>query len=682
MELLERQKYLDELLKLSGEVSSGTGKTVIVSGESGIGKTSLIKHFINILEPDIEILWGGCDDLFTPRPLGPLYDIAFQLKSDLIKKLEREDNRVSIFAEFLNYLQKRSELKIIVIEDIHWADEATLDFIKFLSRRISRTKTILILSYRDDEVSRDNYLRSVFGDLPHDDIRRIRLYPLSESAVNTLLRKAGLNESNLYRITGGNPFYVTEVLANRSQEFPSSIKDAVISRTAGLDSDTLRVLELISVIPNKVEIEFLKKLIADIEEHVDNCLKKAILTADKNLISFRHELGRLAFMDTIPEIYKIKLHQKVLQCLLEYPDQNNYLARIVHHAVKSNDAENVIKYAPLAARQASALGAHTLAAEHYLYALKYSDKLPAEDKIELYEGRSYECYLTGKVEEAIAAGEAALEILKEFPNPKREGEIYRKMSRMMWYNCEDEKGEEYLDKAISIFEIFPPGRDLAMAYSNKSQTYAIREENSKAAKWGQEALRLARKINDHEIEAHALNNIGCAYMQTGDKAGEDELKKSLEISLKYDLFEHAVRAYINLGTINLNYKNLAEADNYFTAGIEYCNERDLYIFSLCQAGHHSKVKLFYGEWDKSIELANLVLNKENVPPGNRLLPQTVVGLIRARRNDPGAWELLDKTLELALRMGENEKIVSAAAARAEFFWLQNKPKETVDGICV
>lgn len=678
MELVERQNYLDELLKLSKEVSSGTGKTVIVSGESGIGKTSLIKHFTNTLEPDAEILWGGCDDLFTPRPLGPLYDIAFQLKSDLIKKLEREDNRVSIFSEFLNYLQKRPGLKIIVVEDIHWADEATLDFIKYLSRRISRTKTVLILSYRDDEVSRDNYLRSVFGDLPHEDIKRIRLYPLSESAVNALLHKAGLNESNLYRMTGGNPFYVTEVLASKNQGLPSSIKDAIIARTAGLDSGTRRVLEIISVIPNKVEIEFLKKLADGIEEKVEICIKKAVLTSESDLISFRHELGRLAFLDTIPEIHKLRLHQQVLQCLLQNPDQNKYLARIVHHAVNSNDADNVIKYAPLAARQASALGAHTLAAEHYLYALRYSDKISARDKIELYEGRSYECYLTGKIEEGIAAGEAALEILKKYPDPKREGEIYRKLSRMMWYNCDDEKGEEYLDKAINVFKNLPPGRDLAMAYSNKSQTYAIREENDTAFKWGQKALTLARKINDPEIEAHALNNIGCSYMQAGDKAGENELKKSLEISLKYDLFEHVVRAYINLGSINLGYKNLAEADKYFTSGIEYCNEKDLYIFSLCQAGHHSKVKLLYGEWDKAVELANLVLTKENVPPGNRLLPQTIVALIRARRNDPGAWQLLEKTFELAVRMGENEKIVSSAASRAEYFWLQNKLTFSVD----
>jgi predicted ATPase len=155
MELLERQNSLDELSQIVADVSAGEGRTVLLSGEAGIGKTSLIKFFTNGLYADTEILWGACDDLFTPRPLGPLYDIAYQMTSNLIKMLENEEKRVSIFSEFLNYLESTAQLKVIVIEDIHWADESTLDLIKFLARRISRTKSILILSFRDEDIGQD-----------------------------------------------------------------------------------------------------------------------------------------------------------------------------------------------------------------------------------------------------------------------------------------------------------------------------------------------------------------------------------------------------------------------------------------------------------------------------------------------------------------------------------------------
>jgi predicted ATPase len=238
MELLERQNSIDLLSQLVTDVSADKGKTVLLSGEAGIGKTSLIKYFTNDLNSDTEVLWGACDALFTPRPLGPLYDIAYQIKSNLIKMLENEEKRVSIFSAFLNYLENTSHLKIIVIEDIHWADEATLDLIKFLSRRINRTKSILLLSYRDEEIGQGHSLRSILGDLPHSEIKRIRLYPLSEDAVDTLMKNAGIKNDNLYDRTHGNPFYVTELLAYKDEELPSSIREAVIARTSKLSADS------------------------------------------------------------------------------------------------------------------------------------------------------------------------------------------------------------------------------------------------------------------------------------------------------------------------------------------------------------------------------------------------------------------------------------------------------------
>ncbi len=678
MDLLERQDFLDELSQLAVNVSSGNGKTLLVSGEAGVGKTSLIRCFTDSLNSGSEVLWGGCDDLFTPRPLGPVYDIAYQVKSDLIRKLENEDNRTAIFSVLLNYLQSGSNLKIVVIEDIHWADEATLDLIKFLIRRINRSKTILVLSYRDEELEQNSRLRSVFGDLPQSEIKRIRLYPLSINAVSTLMKKAGIQNDDLYERTGGNPFYVTEVLAHKNDGLPLSIKEAVVARTLNLNTDTKELLEIISVIPTKAEIELLRKISGRVEENLDHCINKKILIADKNLVSFRHELARLAILDSIPEMRRKRIHQKVLNCLLENENQQELLARIVHHAIQAGDRDNVLKYAPMAAKQASALGAHSLAADHYQNALGFASGLKPAELLELYEGKAYECYLNGRIEEAIKSGETIIKLLKEHPNPEHEGENYRRMSRMLWYNCEDRKGEEYLDKAIDILEKLPPGRHLAMAYSNKSQTYMIREEIEPAIKWGAKALELSRKLNDPEIEAHALNNIGSSKMVTGDTSGESDLKRSLEISLKNNYYEHAVRAYINYAGIKLQQRMLHEADNYYSAGAEYGNEKDLYTLSLCLAGHHAKVKLHYGSWDEAVGLAEYVLSKKNLPIANTLIPVAVVGIVRARRNDPGAMELLDESVDLAVRMGEKEKIVYTEAARAEYFWLQNKLHAIVD----
>ncbi len=317
-------------------------------------------------------------------------------------------------------------------------------------------------------------------------------------------------------------------LPTQNEGVPLSVKEAVVARTASLDEDAKCILEIISVIPTKVEVEFLSCLTGRVEECLDQCLGKGLLVMDKNLVSFRHELARQAILDSISEMKRIQIHRKVLNCLLESSNIEEVLARIMHHAVKANEKDIIIKYAPRAAKQASALAAHSLAAEHYSSALKFADQLDPKELISLYEGRSYECYLTGQIDESIAAGETAAKLLQKYPDPEREGEIYRRMSRAFWYNCQDIKGEEYLDKAIKILEKIPPGKSLAMAYSNKSQTYMIREANKEAILWGQKAVKLSDKLNDPEIAAHALNNIGSARMTEGDLAGEADLKRVLK----------------------------------------------------------------------------------------------------------------------------------------------------------
>ncbi|MCH7722843.1 MAG: AAA family ATPase [Bacteroidetes bacterium] len=670
MELLERKDSLDKLSQLVTDVSAGEGKTVLLSGEAGIGKTSLIKYFTNDLNSDTEILWGACDALFTPRPLGPLYDIAYQVKSNLIRMLENEEKRVSIFSEFLNYLESTSHLKIIVIEDIHWADEATLDLVKFLARRINRTKSILILSYRDEEIDQVHPLRLILGDLPHSEITRIRLYPLSETAVDTLMYNAGIKNENLYERTGGNPFYVTEVLAYKNEELPSSIKEAVIARTSKLSDDTKELLEIISVIPSKVEIELLRNLFNKVEDHIDHCINKAILVTENNLISFRHELGRLAILNSIPEMKRMQLHQKVLNCMLENNNQQALLARIVHHANQAGDKNAIIKYAPLAAKQAALLGSHREAAANYLIALENSENLSTEKKLELYQGRYYECYLTGQVEDAIKACEVIEKILIDLDDPLQLGENYRRLSRLMWLSSNFTNGVEYIQKAIEILEKLPPGHQLTMSYSNLSQIYMNEEKPYLSLEWGEKAIRLARKLNDPEIEIHALTNIGIAKMFTDDDTGEPILKKSLSLSLQNGFDDNASRSYIDLGLQNLSRRNLEIAHKYFTEGIEHCNEKDLDTHKSGMMGGIAKITLDFGNWDEAVEKAEIVLKYKSVNYFDKITAFAVIGVVRARRNDPGALIALDKALSSPLQSGECTFI--AKTAKAEAYWLLNK----------
>ena len=253
MDLLERAEFFKQLQDTLAEVARGQGRLVLVSGEAGIGKTSLVEQFLEKQENKYRVLWGGCDALFTPRPLGPLYDLALQVRGDLLTLLEQEAPRTTIFSAVFEELQSQPST-VLVFEDVHWADEGTLDLLKFIGRRINKLNSLLVITYRDDEVQADHPLRLVLGDLPRSSVRRVRLPRLSEAAVQELAARAGKRMEELYAITGGNPFFVTEALASQDAGVPDSVSDAVLSQLARLTFAARAVVELVSVVPTKAEL--------------------------------------------------------------------------------------------------------------------------------------------------------------------------------------------------------------------------------------------------------------------------------------------------------------------------------------------------------------------------------------------------------------------------------------------
>ncbi|HET7018447.1 MAG TPA: ATP-binding protein, partial [Streptosporangiaceae bacterium] len=164
MELLERESMLVALAEYAQTARQGDGRLVLVTGESGIGKTALIEAFESELT-DARWLWGGCDDLVTPRPLGPLFDMAPQASAEFEALCESGAQRDKLFAGFATEINSGDTLTVVVIEDVHWADEATIDLLSFLGRRLSRMRALVLVTFRDDEIGDDHRLRVVLGDL-------------------------------------------------------------------------------------------------------------------------------------------------------------------------------------------------------------------------------------------------------------------------------------------------------------------------------------------------------------------------------------------------------------------------------------------------------------------------------------------------------------------------------------
>jgi predicted ATPase len=346
VELLERESQRISLNNALDEVRHGNGRIVLVSGEAGIGKTSLVSSFVEKYRHKYRVFWGACDPLFTPRPLGPLYDIALRSLSDLSGMLNSGANWLAIASALLETLQEPSSPSIIVFEDVHWADEATLDLLKFLGRRIQQAHALLILTYRDDEVDHQHPLRSVLGDLPPGETSRLPLAPLSEAAVEALAREARRSAAGVYATTKGNPFFVTEVLKNEDERVPATVRDAILTRVARLSPSAQAVLELVSISPSAVELGLVEKILHPEPSSLDACIERGILILSGNALVFRHELARLAIEESLTHSHARALHDQVLLAMLDRAPADRSLALLVHHALGAANGPVVLEYAP------------------------------------------------------------------------------------------------------------------------------------------------------------------------------------------------------------------------------------------------------------------------------------------------------------------------------------------------
>jgi DNA-binding CsgD family transcriptional regulator/tetratricopeptide (TPR) repeat protein len=677
MDLLEREQFLEELEAIFAEVVGGRGRFVLVSGEAGIGKTSLIERFAETHQKQARVLCGACDALFTPRALGPLYDIAPQTQSNLFALLEEEAPRTSILSAVLEEMENDIKPAIFVIEDVHWADEATLDLLKFLGRRISKVKSMLIVSYRDDEVGLDHPLRLVLGDLPSRSLFRLRLPPLSNTGVNTLAERAGRRIEDLHTVTGGNPFFVTEVLSSNEPGIPVTVSDAVLSRARRLSLAAREVLELVSVVPAKAEIWLINDAIGPTTKALEECINAGMLRSEDEALAFRHELARRATEDSLALPRRQSLHRLILKALLNRKSEA-LLARIVHHAAQAGDEAAVLQYAPVAARQAAALSAHRESASHYQTALRFAGALSPEDRAVLIESRSYELHLTDQNDQALEARREALEIWKKLGDKRRQGDNLRWMSRHAWFLSHKEEAESYGLAAVTILETLPPSPELAMAYSNRSQLHMLADETEEAVLWGSGAIELAEKLGATETLVHALNNVGSAELLMQKEQGRLKLEESLRLARANDLQDYVARALTNLGSFCVRARNYALGMHYIDELIAYSTEHGLDARTIYIVGWRARAYLEQGDWAKAAEDASFVLGQYRLSAITKIPALAVLAHVRIRRGDPDVGPLLTEGRDLAMKTGELQRIAPVASARAEFAWLKGDLEQTTD----
>jgi len=674
MELIERDDFLVLLNNGFRKAALGEGHCFFISGEAGMGKTSLVKAFLKQVENKSIEYTGACDSLFTPRPLAPLYDLALQIKQDWTDKIHSIVSRTELFARFVQRLTHQDKPVILVFEDIHWADEATLDFIKFFARRIGRAKCLFILTFRDDEISEQHPLRNVLGGLAPDTFSRIQLTPLSLEAVHKLADEKGYDAENVYGITGGNPFYVNEILETYSPGVPDNIKDSILSVYNRQEEKTKSAWQFLSVIPEGLELNRLTKVDPSWEEAIGNSLAKKILVIRNARIYFKHELYRRTIEGSLSPFKRIALNKCLLDLFLKTFEQDGEIERIVHYAKNANENDLVVQYAPVAAKQAASVGAHIESSKLFLTSIEYSDRKDTDNLVKLYEAYAYECYLTNQIKDAIIYQGKALKIWRDKDQVVQIGNSLRFLSRLWWFEGSRVQAEDYGRKAIEVLDKQPSSKEKAMAYSNMSQLKMLADQSEECVFWGEKAIALGKELDDPEILAHALINVGSALSTIPSSMSEGIvlLQQSLEIALKNSYHEHAARAYTAMGSNGVTMKDYGFAREILEEGIRYCEQRDLDSLKWYMMAWKARLNLETGHWDEAFASAGSLLEKESLTPVIRIGALAVVATVKIRRGEEDALSLLLEAKAMAFKTMELQRIIPVLSALLEYEWITGK----------
>jgi DNA-binding CsgD family transcriptional regulator/tetratricopeptide (TPR) repeat protein len=673
--LLEREDALAELIALAEQAAGGVGGLVFLGGEAGVGKSALASALIEDAGESLAVRCGGCDNVTTAAALGPLMDAAPELTA-VIEDEPAAVDRLRLFRRLRSVLS--SEPTLLVLEDVHWADGATLEMLHFLGRRLDGLPLLVLATYRAEELTATHPLTVLLGELATGcAVRRMQLKPLSLDGVRRLVEAAGcrLDPEELHLRTSGNPFYVTEVVASCDEWLPDTVRDAVLARASRLSAAGREVLAAAAVLGQRADLQLLAAVSGQPPAAVDECVQGGMLIGDGQSWAFRHEIARLAIEQTLTSAMLTRLHAGALRALRPTADDR----RLAHHAAASGDRDAVLRHAPAAAARASRLGAHREAAEQYRLALRFcpADADGLSSRAGLLAALSYECYLTDQLVEAYEARRAAMELFERTGELAAVGTAQRWLSRLSWFLGRNAESRKYAASAVSTLEPLGPSTDLAMAYSNQAQLKMLDGDPDGALSWGSRALELARRLGDRETEIHALNNIGTAQGTYGDTAtGRQRLARSLALALAAGSHEHAARAYTNLGGLLQRSWQLPEADRQLRIGIGYSTEHGLDSWALYLSMVLAASLAEQGRYAEAQNYVDRVLRKPQLSPITRIRATLVAGQLAARRGaDPSAY--LDEALVLATATGETQRMVPTAVARAESAWIAGDPDRIV-----
>jgi len=674
-DLLERDEQLATLFEALSDARLGNGRIVLVAGEAGAGKTSLARGFCDAVADRARIVVGACDPLSTPRPLGPFLDVV-EGNDELFELVHAGARPADVFGPVRAWLGE--EPTVLVLEDLHWGDEATLDVLRLLTRRIEDVPLLVVGTFRDDGLARAHPMRILLGDLATAaSVDRLVLAPLSRDAVRELAVGHDVDPEVLYRTTEGNPFFVTQVLASGATGVPATVRDAVLARSAGLDHAALGLLEVIALVPPRAEARLLDAVAGDSLDRIEDCLSSGLVTSDERGVSFRHELARLAMVDVIPSTRRRAIHRRILAALAGRPDQELDHARLAHHAEAAGDAAVVLLHAPEAARSAAAAGAYREAAAQYARALRFGAALGPGERAELLEGRSRACYLADDQLEAIDVIREAIRCRQAQRAPLQEARALSELADYLYCRGFLSDGHVTKDRALRLLEGHTEQREHAYVLQAAGR-FRLDGDHDASIEFGGRAVEIGERFGDEHVAGHARVTVGVATGQRDLDAGLRLLEEAVQLARDTGQPEVVARAFNAMGFICAAKYRHEQADAYYEAGLEYCAEHTSDLWRINMLAQSALSFLAQGRFEAASRRAVAILDDPRESPWPHHTALVVLALVRARRGDPGARDALAEIGTVDLQPEEFDAVVDEATARAEIAWMDRRRDDVRD----
>lgn len=655
---------------LADDPAAGGG-CIGLSGEAGVGKTSLLLALRRASPPTVQWLWGLCEPLLSPPPLAALLDMLDQLPPSLASLVRQGGRMADVLAGMVALLSDAHRPRVLVIEDAHWADGATLDLLRYLGRRIERCHALLVISWRDEDLAADHGLRAVLAGLPGRATGREVLHPLSPAAVADWARCAGRSAAGLHQTSGGNPFFVQELLAHvgAAHELPATVRDAVLARTRGLSPAARDLAALVSVLPGSCEPALLSAVAPDCAAPLAECVAARLLCHDADGVHFQHELAQRALASAVPAEQARRWHAAAFQAL---DATQASAARRLHHAERAGLQAEVLQLAPIAAREAAQASAHREAAALYALAIGHAAVLPPAAQAALHEAHADECLLINQPEVALQALQTALHLHQATADRPAQGRVLCNQAQVLWLMQRCDQAQACAHQALPLLRQQDDAASLARAHATLAQVHLHEADHRPALAWGRHALAMAEASGEPALLVDALNALACAELRLQDDAAAwDRLLRSLSLATHHGLAAQAARAWANLATLGMVHRRLDQVLPWCADGIAWCEAHELDLFEVRLRIRRAHAWLMGGHWDWADDEAARVLALPglNAIEAEQALHLRQLVVLRRQHDAPAlqsAWaDLIDGRCQLAVDPWH----APLALARVEAAWL-------------